>query len=250
MAARQQALIDEEDELVSQSLWLLELCRRSPLFRRELDIRSGASPRTRQILLQAHNQAGLMIRAIFDVYSVAREIELTRYMSQRYPWSGTVIKKSDHLKLVWFQYINLCYLYKERVRVFCNATNSAARFVGVGSRVDAKSELKNVETKLGKFIRRRGEAFHEWSVPHAAIHLYEAVEIISRAGDAKFGGAERGHYVDAKWDLKFDVECGLDFARAHYSSLLTNYRETITAIVVRFEHALAEVNNGGELTIK
>jgi hypothetical protein len=247
IAAQKFPLLESVDEVAEQSTRILDACNGSSIFG-EFQVPEGTPSRTTDVLRLACNRTGLMIRSVLEISTVVDDLEHTRTMSQRYPWRGTEIKKSDHLKLVWFQYINLCYLYKERVRVFCNSTNDAAKLFGIAQRMDTSQELKRIESALGKYIRRRGQAFHEWAIPHAGIHLYAAIEILARAGHPR-GAGERFYYSDAKWDLKSDVLAGLQFARAYYVSAMKSHGATVLEIVSKYDETYEAVRKGQRLVL-
>lgn len=240
----------QHGDLNLEVAWLLDGCRSSAVFEKELDFSSDVARETAAILKMAHNRVGLTVRSILDIHSVVCNIELTLIMSRRYPWHGTKINKSDHLiKLVWFQYLNLCYLYKEKIRNFCSALSSAVNLFGFDEIIETRRELKDVDSKIGKYIRLRGQAFHEWEVPHIGIHLYEAVEVMSRCGDTHAMRLRGGHYQDAKWHLKRDIANGLEFTNAHYRLVLEKYKEITLKVIVRFDAVYKAVQRGQQLSV-
>src|SRR5688572_92794 len=62
--------------------------------------------------------------ALFELHTVYSDMQLTLQMSRSYPWrKGHPISQSQHLGFVWFQHMNLCYMFREKYKLSANRGN-------------------------------------------------------------------------------------------------------------------------------
>jgi hypothetical protein len=179
---------------------------------------------------------GAVITAFLQLHSVYEDAIITFKMSRRFPWRKSEMKKSRHLGLVWFQFINQCYLFEEKVKLFSNCYNRAFKAFGrKGKMIDVAAKLKLVEKNLGKQIRARGASFHEWYEQHAGVRHFEMIEIINspKRVDGPLGDIE-GHYSDAKFFLSMEIREAIVFMENFLISIFDDNIEPFIELVRQF----------------
>lgn len=130
-------------------------------------------------------------------------------MMSRYPWKPERITRAEHLELTWFLYRNLCYKFKEKLKLVFNSQKQLSLFLNMDAPTWLKSELKSVDQSLGTEIQARGNTVHDWNVGQRDIDRLGMIENLTAAKDA--GEAVdlpegffdvTGHYRDVKRQVK------------------------------------------------
>ena len=134
---------------------------------------------------------GTAVMAIFEMNSVHDDLLVVKKMAKRYPWKPSHIKKSEHLKLVWFQHINLCYLFEEKVKLVLTRSRHVDRlFRNVVEQKFDDASIRALHSKvkehLGEHIRARGQTFHEWYQDHEYLKDYRTIELVHSFDPEKF----------------------------------------------------------------
>ena len=75
--------------------------------------------------------------------------------------------------------------------------------------------LREIDKRLGKYIRARGQHFHEWFEHNTHVQYFSMIELINsvKRSDGPMGNVE-GHYRDAKMMLGWDIEAAGESAEA------------------------------------
>lgn len=100
----------------------------------------------------------------FQIHSIIEATEKCQRMQRRYPWHGTDISKAEHLEFVWHAFTNQCYMFKERCKMFLNVMNRLRRAFG-DPEVQVRAVLKDIDKRVGEYIRFRGRHIHEGDYP-------------------------------------------------------------------------------------
>jgi hypothetical protein len=102
-------------------------------------------------------------------------------MAGRYPWSPKYIRRSEHMHFVWVSFVNLCYIFEERMKSAVNMYNAVSPLTQ--KEVDPSKYLKLIKRDLGPSIRARGLHVHQNHPGSEDIILYRAVEFVQQIGD-------------------------------------------------------------------
>lgn len=221
---RRSTLKFREDQIIDRLIPLLEIARPNLIYLEPPEFSFVPNQTLRDQLRRANWLLGRALTAFLQLYSVYEQTIITFRMSRRCPWRKGEIKKSQHLGLVWFQFINQCYLFKEKTKLFANCYNEAVTFLGhKGETIDVAAQLKLINKEIGDQIRARGESFHEWYVAHTHVRHFAAIEIInaSKRIDGPLGNVE-GHYSDAKFFLSSDVKQAILFMENCLIAIIDN----------------------------
>jgi len=169
------------------------------------------------------HKLGICFRAFLELHTVLDNMHLTLGMSNRYPWGGKTLSKSQHLYFVWFQFVNLCYVFETKYKLSANQYNDLMKFFQIGAEENVKNGLKIIRKKIGHYIRDRGNYTHEWYVNHQAVHLFHLVEFLHNHGKEVSGLHVSDHYVDAKYFLYNDIKVAIVFMEGFLLEALDGY---------------------------
>lgn len=155
------------------------------------------------------SRSSRLLASIVQLGCVVEDMEATVRMLSRYPWHKTKVTKVKHLELTWFLFQNLCYKYKEKLKLCFNMQKAVAAGLGFPKPDWIKDELRLVDKALGVEIRHRGGSVHSWNTKQPDLDFFSAVSILSMMRDS--GSSVNlpegffdvsGHYADAKWILR------------------------------------------------
>lgn len=201
----------------------------------------------RESLRSALAALGATTTAFLQLHSVYEDTIITFRMSRRFPWQKAEMKKSRHLSLVWFQFINQCYLFREKTKLFANNYNRAITIFRQNERaIDVATKLKLIDKKLGKQIRARGASLHEWYEEHIGVRQLAAIEIINLAGEADGPLPDiEGHYRDVKFFLGADIKQAITFMEDFLFSILDYEINWLIEIIGKVNRILALAKGEG-----
>lgn len=192
----------------------------------------------RQIAQRLANAA----RACFELNKTYVDLVTTYRMSRRYPWRGTQITKSQHLEFVWVQFINQCYLFREKYKLAMNQLNKCNE--SFGEPPVSSNELKTVDHNLKKFIRARGQHFHEWFEHNVHIETFTYIELLNSIEKQEGPlGDLSGHYSDAKWFLSNEIETAAMFMERHLKREFRAHIKTLIRELKLFDRLLREMES-------
>jgi hypothetical protein len=188
---------------------------------------------TRKAMLWLSRQVAMMVKSLLEIHTVHEDMRLSLAMLGRYPWHGTKITKIKHFELSWFLFQNLCYKFKEKLKLYFNCQKNLSRALRIEAPGWLKAELHLVEKALGPAIRDRGNSVHTWDAKQSHIDWFGTVYFLS---SMKKDGAELdlpegfsdvdGHYRDAKMMLKVEASKMIDDATSVYLRLLNFHGPT------------------------
>lgn len=240
-----------ENELAA----VLDLCSKLIALNFEGFDRDDIDDRTRQLVMYMADGVGQVFKSLVELNGVIEDLELSRGMISRYPWHGTPVTKAKHFELTWFLFQNLCYKYKEKLKLYFNAQKSLAELLGEAKPDWLKSELKFVDKVLGPAIRDRGNTVHSWNAKQTEIDFFSTVLFFS---NLKKRGHEidlpegffdvDGHYMDAKGALKREASKMIRDANSQYHRILTYHEPSPKILIKKSQDILDAVNSGNSLT--
>ncbi|WP_284164445.1 hypothetical protein [Frigidibacter sp. SD6-1] len=207
--------------------------------------------KTRELGEYLVSRTSTFLSALTQLGGVVEDMEIVEKMLRRYPWHGTPITKTKHLELHWFLFQNLCYSFKEKLKLCYNAQKDAARFLDVEQPTWLKPELRVVEIELGKAIADRGNTVHSWNVRTEDIDLFSMIELFQEFRsmgeklDLPEGFADiRGHYFDAKWRLREKSRRMEREARKLFLRIIEFHPPRPHLLLEKFNSVVAGVNAG------
>lgn len=193
---------------------------RSFILGRRLEFPETTEPEYRREISRLHGSLALSIRSLIEVRTVAQDVGHVIQMVQRFPWRGTKITRSKHHHLTWFLFVNLCYLFEEKVKRFYDSASASKKILNVPQQPWLKEELRQIKKGLGKHIRHRGEFVHEYGLSHSAINFFEMIEILAQAGDERALETKNEHFSDMRFSLKMEIRRAYKFMDDLYGRLL------------------------------
>lgn len=120
------------------------------------------------------------VAAMFSLRGVYDNMVRCRRIIGRYSWDRRVITRSEYLHLIWLLFINLCYLFEERAKVFGQNFNKVVKAYEIGKPLDTGAFIKRIKRSLNKQIRARGELTHGGLPGHQRIIEYAMFELLHR----------------------------------------------------------------------
>lgn len=222
----------ELDETAKQLSWLFEAARETSIFSIEHKYNLTSYPSAERYCLTLRNRLGLAVRSIVSLHAIIESLLVAREMSRRFPWHSTRIKKSQHLRATRFLFLNTCYLYETRVKLFANTLN-AASIALLGRKVTEPAKLiRTAKNGLHSHIRERGELFHNWERPYEPIDFYSMVELIEEIGwkpsePIDLPSEARLLYSAAKKQLYDEICDAIEFARSDYEGICREHKACI-----------------------
>ncbi len=187
---------------------------------RRLEFPETIEPCYRHEISRLHGSIALNVRSLIDVRAVAQDVGHVIQMIQRFPWRGTKITKSKHTHLTWFLFLNLCYLFEEKVKKFYGSVAATKVILSAPQQQWLKEELRLIKKGLRKYIRHRGEFVHEWGLSHSAINFFEMIEILAQAGEKRALETKNEHFSDMRFTLKIEIRRAYKFMDELYGRLL------------------------------
>jgi len=185
-----------------------------------------------------------LLRALSEVHSVFVDTRITFRMAGRYPWRNSGISKSDHMRLVWFQFVNHCYLLEEKTKLFYEQYKIVAQIFSLDfDPKDLTRANRKIKKELGSYIRARGQTFHGWYDAHQEIALFSAAELVHSI-DPMVVPSIRADYSEAKNLLRIDVKIGLDFMKSFFIELVDRHSSCIMSAITKFDRLMELVEGG------
>jgi hypothetical protein len=177
--------------------------------------------------------------SIFEFQRPPKDLILIDYMAARYPWRSRRLTRSKHLEFLWFQFLNLNYLFKEKYRVCANRHNRLMEKLGHPHREEVTAGLKEIDKAIGKFIRKRGQYTHEWGGYHDRITALSSIEFISRHGDVDVtSDDESKHFRIARGLLREDIASAQKFMKEFVERASRGFVREYSAAVSHFNRAI------------
>jgi hypothetical protein len=193
---------------------LIEAVKSYVLLRRDFDW-SFIPEKNRGGVEVALGKMRTCVKALFELDAVFSNLRLTLSMAESYPRrKGHPIPRSDHLGFVWFQHMNLCYMFREKYKLSANRANEPQAISQRLFREDISAGLKRIDKGIGPFIRDRGQHIHEWNVENIHIKMFSLVDFLHKHGKEPEQHDPRGHYQDAKFFLGVDIRKSISFVEA------------------------------------
>jgi hypothetical protein len=182
--------------------------------------------------------------AFFELHTVYTNMELTLVMAKRYPWRNRGISRSEHLEFVWFQFINLCYLLKEKYKLSANEYNEIMRMFKRSAREDVKVGLQKIDKQVGKFVRTRGRHLHEWYERDEFINMASLAEFLGKRGQKVEGLSEKGEYQMARLFLAEDIRRARVFMEEFLEAALQGYMGEFVKLTLYFNDVIDSLKEG------
>lgn len=151
---------------------------------------------------------------------------------RRYVWDPRILKRSDHVRFVWMTFLHLVYVYHERVRLFLGRIEEASKYVVLNHVVDFGGEMGTLRKVIGRYVRERGEATHEWSAERQEATALEMIEMLAVDGDPKWDVV--GHYNETREVMLGLIHSEHREASLHFDSLVARHDRALQQLVERF----------------
>lgn len=206
---------------------------------------------TKKLMLMVGDRAASLSKALIELHTVLDDLRIALKMIGRYPWHGTEISKLKHFELTWFLFQNLCYKYREKLKLYHNCQKALALNLAYDPPGWLKAELKLVEKALGPAIRDRGNTVHGWDVRQSSIdwfgtvHLFNSIKEQGEELELPEGFLDvAGHYRDAKWELKSEARKLIADAEQILLRLLTFHAPLPSMLLKKSTELLNAVESG------
>ncbi|UOA25848.1 hypothetical protein DSM107133_00536 [Pseudosulfitobacter sp. DSM 107133] len=196
-------------------------------------------------------KAGLSLSAIIQLGTVYNELNVSYQMLSRYPWHGTRISKIEHLELTWFLFQNLCYKFKEKVKLCFNSQKLACASLKLEQPNWIKDELRIIERKFSKEIQDRGNSVHSWTVRDPSLEVLATASFLD---EIRLMGVEfeiptgledvDKHYRRSKEFLKWRASSSIKVAESTLINILEKKSVKPIDVVLRLKQLISAANNG------
>ncbi len=228
---------------------LLSASRPTLLVREGSPINENVDADTRRIAHQVLNYSSVHLKACIELMAVHENLKLAKFAMGRYPWHSTMLTKSRHLELTWFLFQNLCYKFKEKLKLVYNSQKPICTILSLPQPTWLKFELSAISVNMGKHIRERGNTVHEWDESNPHIDLLSMVELVhqfhNNGSSSELEESRinlRGHYQDSKWFLRRDARSATDAAREAIYRILEKHDPMPRHIFRRIDQIIDQVN--------
>lgn len=171
-------------------------------------------------------------------------MDLTLVMAKRYPWRGRGISRGEHLEFVWFQFLNLCYLFKEKYKLSANQYNEIMRIFQRAEREDVRVGIQKIDKQVGKFVRTRGRHLHEWYESDETIRMVTLAEFLGKHGKDVEGLSEKGGYQLARLFLSSDIRSAREFMAEFLGAALDGYMGEFRKLTLYFNDVIDNLKEG------
>jgi hypothetical protein len=128
------------------------------------------------------NQLGDTLRGAFGVKNVFDNLLLCRKIAGRYPWNPKVVGRAEHLHFTWLIFVNLCYLFEERMSLLIEECGLSYKRFRIAKRVDGSKIMRTLHKELQEPIRARGQHTHRGHPGHEKIVEYGMFDLLHRTG--------------------------------------------------------------------
>lgn len=211
------------------------------------DYDQGVKNAAELLAYQGHS----VVAAVVQLGSVMDDLSTAVNMLSRYPWVPNKVSREDHLELIWFLFQNLCYKFKEKLKLVYNSQKILSINLKKETPSWLKSELKIVEKQLAAEIRSRGNSVHSWNEVTRPVHFVGMVAAFSNARelgetiDLPDGYFDvKGHFRDARYELKMRANEVIAHCEASFRRVLTVHSPTPLVSVARIIEIIDLLNQG------
>ena len=195
-----------------------------------------------------------VLKSLSEVHRVLIDMATVRQMISRYPWHGTPVTKLKHVELTWFLFQNLCYKFKEKLKLYHKYQKILATVHSQEPGGWLKAELKLLDKAMGEAIRGRGNSVHSWD---EQVPTIEKFSFIHMAVEMRASGADldlpegffdiSGHYSDAKWMLKSDADRMIRDAFHVFERVVAMHGPTPVKLLQSTNEVISLVRSGAAL---
>lgn len=209
-----------------------------------------ASP-TRELTEMIVGRAQNCLAALVQLGGTLEDMQTAYKIVSKYPWHGTEITKVQHLELTWFLFQNLCYKFREKIKLYFNSSKTICETLGIDTPTWLKKELKKTEKVFQREIRDRGNTVHSWNAKNSDIDFFS---LASQLHSAHVAGENvdlpegfldvAGHYKDAKRALRERAKELILSAEATFCAILESYTPTPEVILDKVNAVIDGVNHG------
>lgn len=158
-----------------------------------------SDPGTRRAIELLTKRVSNSVSSAVQASGVVEQLDVARRMLRRYPWHGTSITKSNHLELTWLIVQNLCYHFKEKLKLMFNELSLACKLFSITNPAWLKDELREVDQVYGQAIRDRGNTVHGWDQRNDDLFTFQLVELAQQLGLEKDDRRLSDFHGEAKW---------------------------------------------------
>jgi hypothetical protein len=85
---------------------------------------------TQRLMYQVSDRAAMVSKSLIELHTVVDDLRFALKMLSRYPWHGTDISKIKHFELTWFLFQNLCYKFREKLKLYHNCQKRLGLLLG------------------------------------------------------------------------------------------------------------------------
>lgn len=219
--------------------------------------RADVGAETQRLMFQVSDRAAMVSKSLIELHTVVDDLRFALKMLSRYPWHGTDISKIKHFELTWFLFQNLCYKFREKLKLYHNCQKRLGLLLDRGEPGWLKAELKVVEKALGPAIRDRGNTVHGWDVRQSSIDWFGTIHFMNSlkeyGEDLELPDGFQdvaGHYRDAKSELKNEARKLISDAEGILLRVLKLHAPLPVVLLGDAQALLVAVEEGRELISK
>ena len=121
-----------------------------------------------------------LIMAYLSLLSNLEGLRQMEYYFRRYPFSGTPIARTDHIRNMCEMYFNHFYMFRERLKVVLNSLNEAID----PRKVDVGGFIKSYDKEFDQELRERHGVHHRSSFEDLAIDRIHLTEVLAMGSDS------------------------------------------------------------------
>lgn len=202
---------------------------------------------TRDLILRATTVVGNFVGSVAQTNGVIEHLAIADKMLNRYAWHGTTVSRSDHLELTWLLVQNLCYLFKEKLKLFFNQQKRASLLLGLPQPAWLTTELKNVEKVYGAEIRNRGNTAHNWNQKNDDLDQFFLMEALHKIDRDRCGDELRDFYFETKAVMRSRSKVYAAEGRSIFLRCMA-YEPRPISLIERFNDLAEAVRQGHRLT--
>lgn len=178
------------------------------------DFSEIGNKRLESALCDIRDLVGATMRAALQIDGIYKDVIVCHKMIGTFPWKKNRISRAQHLRFVWAQFTNLCYLFEERYKLLLSLqhrTMAAFKKKKIGTISDG---VKLIRKALGPHIRQRGQNTHEWSISNPHAENFQTIEFINsfeqQPDDGPLGNVS-GQFRIARLLMRWEIEAAIKF---------------------------------------
>lgn len=169
------------------------------------------------------------LRALLRLNIIYDEMLLLFRIAHLFPWKG-VMTKFQHMHFVWLLFVNLCYSFEEKFKLYANEHNAALKSFGLTGGVDIKTGIKKIDSNLREHIRNRGEQMHEWRKTHDALDDFAIIELAATLEKGTKEINSEQAYRMAKIIVAGEIRSAIAFLELFLMEVVTNHEKELLPI--------------------